>query len=52
MTDREMELMKSILDSNNNLVRINEELVNVNNGWRDLVVKLLHELAEAKGVKI
>lgn len=44
--------MKSILDSNKNLDRINEELVNVNNAWRDLAVKLLHELVEAKGVKI
>lgn len=48
MTDSERELMDSILDSNEKLIRINEELINVNKGWQKLATEMLHMWAEER----
>ncbi len=43
-----MEELKRILDINENLVRINGELVDVNKGWQELVTEMLHMWAEER----
>ena len=43
-----MEELKRILDINENLVRINGELVEVNKGWQELATEMLHMWAEER----
>ena len=43
-----MDDIKRILDINENLIRINSELVEVNKGWQKLATEMLHMWAEER----
>ena len=43
-----MDDTKRILDLNENLIRINSELVEVNKGWQKLATEMLHMWAEER----
>ena len=43
-----MDDTKRILDVNENLIRINSELVEVNKGWQKLATEMLHMWAEER----
>ncbi len=45
------EVIKRLLESNENLLRINSELVEVNNGWQELATELLYMWAEERKEK-
>ena len=44
----DMDDTKRILDINENLIRINSELVEVNKGWQKLATEMLHMWAEER----
>ena len=43
-----MDDIKRILDINENLIRINSELVEVNKGWQKLATEMLHMWTEER----
>ena len=45
------EVIKKLLESNENLLRINSELVEVNKGWQKLATEMLNMLAEERKEK-
>lgn len=45
---KEMDRIDVILRANARLIQINDELVKVNEGWQEVVIKLLAMLKEAK----
>ena len=45
---KEMDRIDVILQANARLIQINDELVKVNEGWQEVVIKLLAMLKEAK----
>ena len=45
------EVIKRLLESNENLLRINSELVEVNKGWQELATEMLHMWAEERKEK-
>ena len=45
------EVIKRLLESNENLLRINSELVEVNKGWQELTTEMLHMWAEERKEK-
>ena len=42
------DIIKKLLESNENLLRINSELVEVNKGWQELATEMLHMWAEER----
>ena len=44
----DMDDIKRILDINENLIRINSELVEVNKGWQKLATEMLHMWVEER----
>ena len=40
--------IQKVLDINENLIRINSELVEVNKGWQKLATEMLHMWAEER----
>jgi hypothetical protein len=42
------DVIKKLLESNENLLRINSELVEVNKGWQELATEMLHMWAEER----
>ena len=45
---KEMDRIDVILRANARLIQINDELVKVNDGWQEVVIKLVAMLKEAK----
>ena len=45
------EVIKRLLESNENLLRINSELVEVNKGWQELTTEMLRMWAEERKEK-
>ena len=45
---KEMDRIDAILRANERLIQINNELVKVNEGWQEVVIKLLAMLKEVK----
>ncbi len=45
------EVIKKLLESNENLLRINSELVEVNKGWQELATEMLRMWAEERKEK-